>query len=228
MSISVLAFIPARGGSKALPNKNLLLLDGKPLIDYAINVAQDTRLFDRIIVSTDSSAIAKRALSASVEVHNRPAHLSTDTSRVVDAVVHASEELDLSENDIVCVLQPTSPLRKASQVADAVQRTIETGRPVISIVECEHHPLKSFSLLNGTIQTMFKHSDLERSRQDLPKMYRPNGAIYAASLAAIVKSMSLIPPDALTIEMSARDSIDIDSALDFEVSEYLIQHLPRH
>jgi len=228
MSISVLAFIPARGGSKALPNKNLLLLDGKPLIDYAINVAQDTRIFDRIVVSTDSSAISERALSASVEVHNRPAHLSTDTSRVVDAVVHASEELYLTGNDIICVLQPTSPLRRTSQVTDAVRKTIETGRPVISIVECEHHPLKTFSLLNGKIQAMSSGSDLEKSRQDLPKMYRPNGAIYVASVAAIVNSMSLIPPDALTIEMSARDSIDIDSALDLQVSEYLIRHLPRH
>lgn len=228
MSISVLAFIPARGGSKALPNKNLLLLNGKPLIDYAINVAQDSRLFDRIVVSTDSSAIAERAISASVEVHNRPTHLSTDTSRVVDAVVHASEELNLNEHDIICVLQPTSPLRRASQVTDAVRKTIETGRPVISIVECEHHPLKTFSLLNGTIQAMSNGSDLEKCRQDLPKMYRPNGAIYVASVAAIVNSMSLVPPDALTIEMSARDSIDIDSALDLQVSEYLIQHLPRH
>jgi len=228
MSISVLAFIPARGGSKALPNKNLLLLNGKPLIDYTINVAQDSRLFDRIVVSTDSSAIAERAISASVEVHNRPTHLSTDTSRVVDAVVHASEELNLNQNDIVCVLQPTSPLRKASQVTGAVRKTIETGHPVISVVECEHHPLKSFTLLNGAIQTMSNRSDLEKSRQDLPKMYRPNGAIYVASVAAIVKSMSLIPPDALTIEMSARDSVDIDSALDLQVAEYLIQYLPRH
>ena len=84
MSTSVLAFIPARGGSKALPNKNLLLLNGEPLIDYTINVAQDSRLFDRIVVSTDSSAIAERAISASVEVHNRPTHLSTDTNRYRD------------------------------------------------------------------------------------------------------------------------------------------------
>lgn len=224
MSVNkVVAFIPARGGSKGLPRKNLLALLGKPLIDYAIDAARESGLVYRTIVSTDDQEIASHARSMGCDVHDRPVHLATDTSRVVDAVLEAASTMRIDDSFVVVVLQPTSPLRRASHIIDALNLQRSTAGTVVSVVECEHHPLKSVTVSNGALTPAFTHEHLESSRQNLPKMFRTNGAVYVSTVGAIRRDGTLVPPGAVALEMSAEDSIDIDSLTDLEHAEAVLR-----
>ena len=219
----VIAFIPARGGSKGVPRKNLSTVLGKPLIDYAIEVARESGLVQRIIVSTDDPEIASHARSKGCDVHDRPAHLASDTSRVVDAVLDAASTMHIDDSCVVVVLQPTSPLRRASHLIDALKLHRSTAGVVVSVVECEHHPLKSVTVSDGVLSPAFVHEHLEASRQNLPKMFRANGAVYVSALGAIRKNGTLVPSEAVALEMSAEDSIDIDNVTDLEQAEAVLR-----
>lgn len=224
MSVNkVVAFIPARGGSKGLPRKNLSALLGKPLIDYAIDAARESGLVYRTIVSTDDQEIASHARRMGCDVHDRPVHLATDTSRVVDAVLEAASTMRIDDSFVVVVLQPTSPLRRASHIIDALNLQRSTTGTVVSVVECEHHPLKSVTVSNGALTPAFAHEHLESSRQNLPKMFRTNGAVYVSTVGTIRRDGTLVPPGAVALEMSAEDSIDIDSLTDLEHAEAVLR-----
>lgn len=222
-SVGKIAFIPARGGSKSIPRKNLALLCGKPLIQYSIDVAKESQHFDRIIVSTNDDDVKKVASSAGLEVHDRPESLASDSSRVVDAIEHASMAMRLSPDHSVCVLQPTSPLRTSRDVIDAMDlhRGLDQN-PVVSVVESEHHPLKSVRITSGSIHALFGRENLEKSRQALQRTFRVNGAIYISRLENILRHHSLVPEGALAYVMSAEDSVDIDSQGDLEFAEFLL------
>jgi len=224
----LVAFIPARGGSKGIPRKNLVQLDARPLIVHTIEAAQQSGAFSRVIVSTDDSDIAMLAKSHGCAVHDRPAHLCTDSSRVAEAVLDAASTLQIADNDVVVVLQPTSPLRRADHIVSAVSmRGKSASSSVVSVVECDHHPLKSVVIEDGVLQPAFERHFLESSRQDLPRMYRPNGAIYVTPLAAIRQLNALVAPGALAFEMSVDDSIDIDTMVDIEHAEAVLRHRSR-
>jgi len=225
MSIGeVIAFIPARGGSKGVRRKNLSELGGKPLIDFAIDAARDSGIVHRIIVSTDDHETAVHARSKGCDVHDRPAHLASDTSKVVDAVIDAASTLHIHDSSVVVVLQPTSPLRRASRIVEALHLYRTSSNTVVSVVECEHHPLKSVTVSDGVITPAFAHEYLEASRQDLPKLFRPNGAIYLATLSAIRENRTLACPGAAALVMSAEESIDIDTPADLERAQAVLRH----
>lgn len=225
---SLIAFIPARGGSKGVLRKNMALLNGRPLLAYTLSVAQDAKVFDQIVISTDDQEIATYARDAGCIVHHRPAHLATDSSRVVDAVEDASASLSWPSEAVITVMQPTSPLREISDVRKAMELHLQGGgSPVVSVVECEHHPLKVVRVENGRILTGADHSLIEASRQDLPQFFRPNGAIYLCPLSIILQSHSLVPADALASTMSRESSIDIDDNLDLQLATLILQHRHR-
>lgn len=219
----VTAFIPARGGSKGLPRKNLVQLCGKPLIDYAIDAARDSGVVHRIIVSTDDHDIAAHARSKGCDVHDRPARLASDTSRVVDAVIDAASTLHIDDIDVVVVLQPTSPLRGVGHIVQALDLYRSSAHAVVSVVECEHHPLKSVTVSDGVLAPAFAHEYLEASRQDLPKFFRPNGAIYVATLGSVREHRTLVRPGAAALVMTAEDSIDIDVPADLEHADVVLR-----
>lgn len=215
-----IAFIPARGGSKGIPRKNMSLLNGRPLVDFTISAAKDSLVFQRIIVSTDDVEIVEHARSAGCQIHNRPAHLATDSSRVVESLEHAATELGIHPDTVIIVLQPTSPLRDAELIKAAVRLFEENGgAAVVGVVECEHHPSKTVRLENGRIVTDAERSKLESARQDLPTVFRINGAIYLCPLRTILNEQTLIPRESIAFLMSRAESIDIDSNIDLMVAE---------
>lgn len=218
----LIAFIPARGGSKAIPRKNLVPLAGRPLIDFSIDAANDTGEFSRVIVSTDDRGIAAHSRSKGCEIHERPSKLATDTSRVVDSIIHASSVMAFSADTVIVVLQPTSPLRSSSHIITAIRMHQERKLPVVSVVECEHHPFKTVTIDRGQIRAMFSHHSLEASRQDLPRAFRPNGAIYVALFDSIMTYRSLVPSNALAYEMTYNTSVDVDNYDDLALAERLL------
>lgn len=219
----LVAFVPARGGSKGIPRKNLSLVRGQPLIDFTLRAVLETGIFQQVIVSTDDSEIARQASSFGCSIHSRPTELATDSSRVVDAVLHATDQMNVSKDAILAILQPTSPLRNAKHIHEAVAlHQSAAGSPVVSVVRCEHHPYKTMSVVNGRLVPALEHHYLEASRQDLPTMYRANGAIYIASLQQIQESHSLIFKDSIAYEMSSSDSLDVDTEHDLAAVEEVL------
>lgn len=219
------AFIPARGGSKGIPRKNMSLLNSRPLIDFTIDAAKRSCIFQQIIVSTDDIEIAEYARSAGCQIHHRPAPLATDSSRVVDSLEHAAAELEIHPSAVVVVLQPTSPLRSAESIKAAAQLHRENGcASVVGVVECEHHPYKTVRVENGRIVAGLHRNYLEAARQDLPTVFRINGAIYLSLLRTILHEQTLIPTDSLALVMSRAESIDIDNSLDLILCEVTEKH----
>jgi len=216
----LVAVVPARGGSKGIPRKNMTMLAGRPLIDHTLYAAKTVNFFDDIIVSTDDVEIADFSRYAGCSVHQRPSYLATDSSRVVDSILDIALSRQLDASTLIMVLQPTSPFRTAQHIREAVNLfQNQDSTAVISVVECEHHPLKTVRIENQRIVPTSDHRLLETSRQDLPRIFRPNGAIYLASIATTFGVRSLIPPKAHALEMSREDSIDIDSESDVVLAE---------
>jgi CMP-N-acetylneuraminic acid synthetase len=210
-----LALIPARGGSKGLPGKNIIDLNGKPLISYTIDAALKSRLFKRIVVSTDDTGIAEVSADAGAEILIRPSALAQDASSSLDVIEHALMFHGLT-NGKFCLLQPTSPLRDANHIVEAADLFRDcSGASVISANELEHHPLKSLiRQSDGHYAPLRDMKDLVSPRQNLPQAIAPNGAIYFCDIARFRASGELFFPDTLFYLMPPEASIDIDNHSD--------------
>lgn len=224
----MLAVIPARGGSKGVPHKNIRDLDGKPLIAYTIEAAIKSKVFDKIVVSTDSSEIAEIAQRYGAEVpFIRPKDLSGDFSSSDDVVLHAIDYFKRKgkEFEYVCKLQPTSPLRNETHIMEAYQLLKDSNSNfVVSVCECEHSPLWTGTLdekksLNRFINEYVKGA----CRQKLPKYYRLNGAIYMGKTEAFEDNKSFFGKNGTAFIMNQEESIDIDNYFDFEIAKLLIK-----
>lgn len=223
MSINI-AIILARQGSKGLPLKNLRLLAGQSLLAHTIQAAWQSECFDRVVVSTDGHQIAQEAKSYQAEVVMRPASLASDTASSISGVLHALHSLNLAEGSVT-LLQPTSPLRTAKHIQEAIalfQQQQQQGS-VIAACETEHHPLKTL-LLNqqGKAEAIRHLSDLEQPRQQLPMALRPNGAIYISAIPQLLSQQRFfIEPIGLYM-MNQTDSIDIDTEADLLTAEHIL------
>lgn len=225
----ILALIPARGGSKGLPGKNIRDLHGKPLIAWSIEAAKQSNYIDRIIVSTDSMDIATIATKYGAEVpFMRPAELATDNSSGMDVCLHALQWFsDKNDNyDLLLILQPTSPLRTISDIDAAIETIGEKqAKAVVSVCETDHHPWWSNELpQDGNMEGFLRPEVLNKNRQELPTYYRLNGAIYLIDTKVLKKTRSFYGPETFAYVMPTERSIDIDTLLDFLVAEaYLAQ-----
>lgn len=190
----VLAIIPARGGSKGVPGKNIKLLGGKPLIVYSIEQAIASNSFSKIIVSTDDEAIVKIVINYGVEVpFVRPAELADDTATSIAVVQHAIDFLE-SQNeffDAVCLLQPTSPFREKSFINKAIAKFSTTDSDaLVSVlpVPHEYNPHWVFEAdANGMLQIATGEKEIITRRQELPKAFFRDGAIYLTKTVFIKK-----------------------------------------
>lgn len=216
-----LAIVPARGGSKRLPRKNVLPLGGKPLIAWTIDSARESGSFVDVLVSTDDDEIASvsRAHGALVP-WLRPAEFATDTARSIDVVLHALDwyEKELGRVDGVMLLQPTSPFRSVGTIREAVRRFCEHGAdaPLVSVSPAETHPAWTFSLEGTLMQPFCGWDQLKLRSQDLPPAYTLNGAIYLSSPARLRGSESFFAQDMHAIVMRDRAEIlDIDTQEDW-------------
>ncbi|KKW19337.1 MAG: CMP-N-acetylneuraminic acid synthetase [Parcubacteria group bacterium GW2011_GWA2_51_10] len=220
----VLILIPARGGSKRIPKKNTKLLGGEPLISYAIRAAKGSRFADRTIVSTDSADIAAIARRFGAETpFLRPRHLATDASPVASAVIHTLDELQKKESwrpDVVVLVQPTSPFVRSKDIDEAIATLIQSGaNSCVSVTEVRERPEWMFALKKKMLKKKFPTTLFKRS-QDMPPLYRLNGAVYA-SHANVIRKKSLIfdPKKAAAVIMPIDRSLDIDYPFDWKVAE---------
>lgn len=222
-----IAIIPARSGSKGLIDKNIRLMNGKPLIWYSINAAIESNCFDEVMVSTDSERYAKIAKECGASVpFLRSTNNSSDKADswdVVREVLSKYKELG-KEFDTVMLLQPTSPLRTAKDILESFFILKEkNARSVVSVCETEHSPLWCNTLPDNECLDGFLRPEIIESvgRQSLPTYYRINGAIYLTKVSNDIGT-DLYSDTGYAYIMSREKSIDIDTELDFKMAEFML------
>ena len=225
--MNVLGVIPARGGSKGIPSKNLASLGGRPLLAYTADAAKASRTLTRTIVSTDDVAIADCARSLGLEVpFLRPASLATDDVPMLPVVQHAigtMRECGCAA-DIVVLLQPTSPCRRAEHIDAAVEALQRTrADSVVSVVEVPHqfNPTSVMRLDEGLLRPFVESGGVTR-RQDKPRVFARNGPAVLAVRARIIEEGSLYGEKTSPLIMTPEESIDIDTPWDLQIAEWIV------
>ena len=209
-----IAIIPARSGSKGLKDKNIKLLNGKPLLAYSIEAAIKSGIFDRVYVSTDSKIYADISREYGAHIpFLRPEQLSTDTAKswevVLDAL-HRFEEMG-ERFDMVTLLQPTSPLRDAEEIIKAYEEyQAKKAKAVVSVCEMEHSPLWGNILPKSLSMDQFVKAQGNLPRQSLETFYRINGAIYMLNIKFLKEDMNIYRQGCFAYIMDTSKSIDID------------------
>jgi CMP-N,N'-diacetyllegionaminic acid synthase len=218
--VDVLALIPARGGSKGIPRKNLAPLGGRPLLAWTIEAALRSRAVTRTVVSTEDDEIAEAARELGAEVLARPPELAADDTPMQPVIAHALEELGPS--DVLVLLQPTSPLRRAEHVDEAVDLLLASGADsVVSVVEVPHrYRPGSLMALDGD-RLVRLADDHAATRQEKPLVYARNGPAVLALRPDRIGT-DLYGGDCRPYVMSARESLDVDEPFDLEFAELLL------
>ena len=222
-SQTFLAIIPARGGSKRLPKKNILDLKGKPLIAYSIEAGLQSKYIDKVIVSSDDDEILDTSKAFGAEIIKRPDALASDTATSFDAIKHTIENTE--KYDYIVLLQPTSPLRSALQIDEAIE-LLETkeANAIVSVCEMDHSPLWSNTLpKDGNMSGFLRDEVLNKRSQDLETYYRVNGAIYICKTEKLLEEESFfLKENIYGFVMDRESSVDIDEAIDFKLAEWII------
>lgn len=230
MDIKALAVVPARGGSKSIKLKNLAPLCGRGLIEYTFEAAKGSELLDRVVLSTDSEQIAAVARACGVEVpFMRPAELAGDDCPTLPVIRHAVEFLQREDDyrpDYIVILQPTSPLRTARHIDEALTLLIDSGADsVVSVIEVPHqfNPCSVMELQDDRLVPFMPDSEQYNLRQHKPVFYARNGAaVYAFRYETLFEKNSIYGDDCRPYFMSPDESVDIDEPLDLEIAELLL------
>ena len=222
----VLALIPARSGSKRLPQKNTLPLAGTPLIAWTIREALRSDYIDDVVVSTDDEKIASISKAYGAEVpFLRPEELAGDESKTIDVVLHAINTLYERNYEYFILLQPTSPLRTHHHIDEAIAFLVnKNANAVVSVTDVDY-PIEWTLVLPDDLSMDNEISKMRTNKrsQELIKRYRLNGAIYINSVKNILDNKSLYPDSGcFAYKMDKQASIDIDEAVDFKLAEALI------
>jgi len=227
---NILAIIPARGGSKGIPGKNIKLLGGKPLLEYTVDAARESSLLTRVILSSDDEAIIKWAKSIGLEVpFVRPAHLATDRSGSLEVVQQALTFLEENGNrfDAVCLLQPTTPFREKGSIDAAIQKFLDGGYDsLVSVreVPAEFNPHWVFEAdESGCLHIATGDKQLIKRRQELPKAYFRDGSIYITKTEVILKQESLYGDRIGYITSEEKWYVNLDTREDWELAEQLVK-----
>lgn len=222
----VLAIIPARGGSKGIPKKNIIKVDGKPLIQYTIDAAKGSKYIDEIHVSTDDCEIANVVNALGIQVPRlRPSELAQDESKTIDVMLDVFHFYKIQENyfDVVVLLQPTQPLRKAYHIDEALEVYIKHDEEsVVSVSLVEEHPILMREIdENSRLKPLLNESSTVR-RQDFKPYYIVNGAIYVNKVSELTVSTSL-NDNIQSYIMNRRYHVDIDTYEDLKIFELLLK-----
>lgn len=212
----ILGLIPARGGSKGVPRKNVLEVNGRPLIAWTIDEAKKSKYIDRLILSSEDAEIIETAKRFGCEApFVRPAELSRDETPGIDPVLHAVGAVE--GFDYLVLLQPTSPLRIAGDIDGCIERCIDGGfDSCVSVKEVGDHPYLMFKLLGGAALEKL-HKEKADRRQDLPDFYVLNGAVYVIHIGALLDVKDFITPNTAGYVMPEDRSLDIDTPHDIEL-----------
>ena len=218
-----LAIIPARGGSKRLPRKNILDLCGKPLIAYTIEAALKSKYIDKVIVSSDDEEILNISKKNGADIIKRPIDLANDTATTFDAIKHTIDNFE--KYDYIVLLQPTSPLRNEKHIDEAIE-LLENKKAdaIVSVCEMDHSPLWSNTLpKDGNMSNFLKDEILNKRSQDLEKYYRLNGAIYICKTEKLLENKGFFLKDNIfAYKMDREHSVDIDEKIDFSIAQILM------
>lgn len=228
MKKNIIALIPARGGSKGIPRKNIKLFCGKPLIAYTIEGANQSEYIDRVFVSTEDEEIAKVSKDFGSEVIERPVELAQDNSLAKDVVKQALSWLQKEINykpEIIVFLQPTSPLRTKDDIDRALELFFNNEcESVVSVHESLESPHWSLVIKNRFMEPLFGwESFMGKRRQDLPTTYSLNGAIYITSVSSFLENSSFFNKKTLPFIMPWERSVDIDNEIEFELAEIIMK-----
>tara|TARA_R110001599_G_scaffold326067_1_gene538487 strand:- start:12631 stop:13326 length:696 start_codon:yes stop_codon:yes gene_type:complete len=222
----IIAIIPARGGSKGLPRKNILPLGGIPLIGWSINAAKESKYIDRLIISSDSDEICSLVRELGCDVpFKRPSELSNDTANSVDVVSHAISVCG-DVFDIVILLQPTSPFRSSTDIDKAIELFVSScTNSVVSVVESDKSPEWMYWLGESKNDLFPIMSGVDRAtrRQDTKKAYVLNGALYIIDKEHFLTTQKFVDETTVAYVMDRKSSIDIDTALDLEIANILLE-----
>ncbi len=214
----VLALITARGGSKGLPRKNIMLAGNKPLIAWTVEAALSAKIVSRVVLSSDDEEIIAAAKTAGCDIpFIRPAHLAIDMASSIDVVLHALEQLPGFE--YVILLQPTSPLRNAADIDSAFTLMLESAEhSCVSVCEADQSPYWMYQLtVDNKLERLIPEIGEINRRQDLPKVYVLNGAIYIARVDWLLEKKKFVSSETVAYLMPKERSLDIDTAQDFEI-----------
>lgn len=231
--LNIISVIPARGGSKALPGKNIAMLGGKPLLAYTIEASLESEYISTTVVSTDYEDIQKVALDSGAEApFLRPAELATDTAHSPDVVEHAVKYYEDKGNsfDITVMLQPTSPFRTGKHIDEAIEHFLkdDTLDSLISVKKQDYPPWWMFQPDGSRLKAAFEYEKgvnvFNLERQQFPPVYRPNGAIYVTWRKYLSETQSIVNMENNGFYiMEEDDSIDIDNRIDLIEAEQILE-----
>ena len=222
--MTTLAIIPARGGSKGVPRKNLRLVGGRSLLARAIDAARESGMIDRVVVSTDDEEIAAEARRCGAEVpFLRPAELASDQSAIEPAIAHAIDNFERTAGlavQTLVLIEPTSPFRNAGHVRAALVR-FQAGdcRSVISVCPLERKPENIFAKSDRILERYVRNATPHVRRQDMGHLCRLNSAVYVIGRDTFKNAGRLVVEPVGFVEMTGMESINIDEELDLIVSE---------
>lgn len=223
----MIVIVPARGGSKGLPGKNVRNFSGEPLIVHTLRAALAAKTVDRVLVSTDDDEIIRISHTVpGVEVPvRRPPHLANDTAKAMDAYLHMIDSLTIMEGQAplaVCVLQPTSPLRTSQDIDNAVEKFVSSGaNAVISVSQAKPSAWLHKIDENGQMHRAVEPDQALLNRQDHAPVYMPNGAIFVFDVAFARATGSTYGENIHAYVMPPERSVDIDTEADFVAAEAL-------
>jgi CMP-N,N'-diacetyllegionaminic acid synthase len=221
----VLAVIPARGGSKGVPRKNLRPMHGRPLIAWSIEECRRSALVDRLVVSTEDEEIAETARRWGADIpFLRPAVFSTDTARPEDALVHLLTHLG-EDFDYIAMAHSTVPLRRAEDLDGTIRACHDLNAPAaVAVCEPGKTPFWMMTLDSARrMSPLMGWDGFRKRRQDQPKVVIPTGAAFVSRVAPFLETANFYGPDTVAHEMPAERAIDIDTPADFQYCEYLLE-----
>jgi CMP-N-acetylneuraminic acid synthetase len=224
----VLAIVPARGGSKGVPRKNVLPLAGRTLLDRTAQAARESQRIDRIVLSTDDAEIAEEGRRVGLEVpFTRPSGLASDDTPMLPVLTHAIAEVMKGgwSPEYIVLLQPTSPLRRAAHIQAAVSRLVTSGADsVVTVVEVPKHlsPDYVMKIDGGTLQPFLPEGSRVTRRQDVRPAYYRDGTVYAFKRQTIERFGSIYGDRCVPLLIDARESLSIDSPDDWAQAERIL------
>jgi N-acylneuraminate cytidylyltransferase len=221
---SILAIIPARGGSKGIPRKNIRMLAGKPLIAWTIKEAKRSKYIDRLILSSEDEEIIKVAKEWGCDVpFVRPAGLAKDDTPGIEPVLHAINTLK-EKYDYVVLLQPTSPLRQVDDIDGCIEACVSSNAPsCVSVTEVNQHPHWMYTIEEADyLSPIIKQKKGINCRQDLPTVYVLNGAVYIAESNFLRNKRSFLTAMTKAYVMRKERSLDIDEDIDLKLCEIMM------
>lgn len=226
--MSIISIIPARGGSKGIPLKNLKILNGKPLLDYSVSASLNSKLINKTIVSTDNQQILLRAEKLGANVVKRPKKLSTDSASIESTILHCLSYLKNNDNyvpDTIVLLQNTSPLRTVKHIDDAIKLFLENRYDSLLSGYHSHHFFWKYK--NRQVIPINYNPRNRPNRQQFNNQFIENGAIYITKYETFKKSKCRVSGKIGLYEMSAELSVDIDTRDDFEKATQIMKRQRR-